>query len=1000
MLNISTVSSIPGRIRFKTLYLYKNHKLCNKIKRNFYDYQGIKKVHINIHNMSLLIIYESEKLSGEKVEVITYQFISENIINKNSQRNNAPSSQKILKILPDNHQKDNYYQMSLTAIKKYFNTNFKEGLKESQAKNSLATRGTNDLKSDDNKSLLEIFLSQFNNFLIKVLLGTSVISLVLGHLADSISIIAIILVESSLGTWQNYKSTKALSALKKQSATKACVTRSGKTNTINSRYLVPGDIINLQRGDIVPADCRLITTNNLKIDESSLTGESQAVIKSAKINYPKAVPLTDRKNMLYMGTKIVKGNCKAIVVMTGMKSEIGNIASYIDDDEQNKTPLQKDLEKLAKKITFACIGISAVIMFTGILKGNPSLMMLRTGISLAIGAIPEGLTTILTISLAFGVQRMSKKGAIVKELPAVEILSCVDVICTDKTGTLTTGKMTVTDIHTLREEFQVTGNNYNPVGNFLHQGEKINPLTSKALDKILTTGLLCNNCTYENTTNSLGINGDPTDKALFIMALKAGLKSGVANKYSLEKVLSFDSQRKVMTVICKNIEDYLLVFCKGAPEKILSKSNKIIDYNCIRTISPEDKQAIKSKIKYMSNKALRVIGLAYKKITSTTCNYIIEEDLIFAGLVGIMDPPRKNIKQSLEKCRRAGIKTIMITGDHKNTAVAIARKIDLMQNSDLILTGKELDNLSEKELLSKINRVSVYARTSPEQKLRIVKALKTKGHMVAMTGDGINDSPAIKKSDIGIAMGKNGTEVTRQSSNIILVDDNFTTIVKAVEEGRSISNNVKKFMRYVLSGNIAEVITIFLSSIIGLPVPLIPAQILMINLVTEGIPALSLGVDPANENNMYAKPRNANKSIFDRKLKSKIFTRGIIMGFSSLALYSGTYFLTTNLNKARTLAYVNLVVNQMFHVFDCKGKSQNKNIYIYPSITISSIILLFTIYGPFSYLFKTTPLKIIDWLSILGLSIFSGRLDLFKKQLLPAKRDLNTDMIIDIKPEK
>ena len=590
---------------------------------------------------------------------------------------------------------------------------------------------------------------------------------------------------------------------------------------------------------------------------------------------------------------------------------------------------------------------------------------------------------------------MSKKGAIVKELPAVETLSCVDVICTDKTGTLTTGKMTVTNIQTLREEFQITGVNTN--GKFLYNGKKINPLTNKALTKILHISLLCNNCTHENNKNILELNGDPTEKALYIMALKAGLTKDVINKYPLEKVFSFDSEKKRMTVICKN-KDKFLVCCKGAPEKILNRTSRIIDYNKIRSISPQDKKAIKRKIKSMSNSALRVIAFSYKEInTYQGCN--VEENLIFAGLTGIMDPPRKNINQALEKCQKAGIKTIMITGDHKNTATAIGKKINLInKKNDLVLTGEKLDNLSQKELLKIINRVKVYARTSPEQKLRIVNALKEKGHMVAMTGDGINDSPAIKKSDIGISMGKNGTEVTRQSSNIILVDDNFTTIVKAVEEGRGISNNVKKFMRYVLAGNIAEVITIFLSSLFRLPVPLIPAQILMINLVTEGIPALSLGVNPANEKNMSEKPRNANQSILNKKLLKKIFSRGIIMGSSSLALYSGTYFLTGNINRARTLTYTNLVVSQLFHVFDCKGNLKNKNKYIYPSVSISSILLLFSIYGPFNSLFRTTPLQLIDWLLILGLSFLNGRFDLLKKHLPATER--NSNKVIDITPQK
>lgn len=1014
------VSHFPGRTRFKISALYKNSLLGEELEA-LGSLEAIIQVEINMYSRSLLVLYHPDQLPFEKLyekltdTVLNYQRIlkeKEEALNQIATTSDLQSStakpvspaefwahkdlfsddyyQSAVKqistkvgIKEDPYKRHSWHQMTPQQILSLLNTNLQQGLSSEQAEALLKQVGLNEFTEKKKKSIIKMFFEQFDGLLIKMLFGASAVSVFLGHIGDAITILSIVCVEALLGVWQNYKAEKSLDALRKYSAARTKVVREGTIQEILSNQLVPGDIISLEAGDLVPADARLLESSNLKVNEASLTGESEAVEKSCKIKYTHVVPLADQKNMIFMGTTVVRGTAKAIVVQTGMSTEIGQIAKMIDDSEPEPTPLQNDLERLGKTITYGCLGVCAGIVLSGLIGGLPFLEMLRTGVSLAIGAIPEGLTAVLTVSLAYGVQRMAKKGAIVKELPSTEILSCADVICTDKTGTLTTGQMTATDLYLLDQHYKITGEGYSSKGDFLLDNQSVNPLQNQGLKQLLTVGTLCNNSSYQHHAKQMEIIGDPTEGALWVLAAKANLSTKEFDCYTREHEIAFDSETKKMTVVCKDSSNQYSVHMKGDPNLILDRCTYILDGEQVRKITKLDQRKISKTINKMTSHALRVLGFANKELDRhlTTNEAEIEKDLIFTGLIGMIDPPRSEVREAIDRCHQAGIRVVMITGDHKKTAEAIGKEIHLLRNGGKMITGSELDQLSNQELIEQIDDIVIFARTSPHQKLRIVKAQKEKGHIVAMTGDGVNDAPAIKEADIGIAMGKNGTDVTRESSSIILVDDNFTTIVRAIEEGRGISGNIKKFMRYVLSGNLGEVIAIFTASLLGLPAPLIPGQILMINLVTEGIPALSLGMDAPSKDNMNQPPRKADQSIFDRSLLSKIVSRGFLMGISTLVAYTSTLLFTGNLVKARTMAYANLVTNQMFHVFDCRKAPVKGNKFIIPSIIIASGLLIASIYLPSMMgLFGTCPLNLLDWIGILLTAGFIGRLDYIQEK--------------------
>jgi P-type Ca2+ transporter type 2C len=827
-----------------------------------------------------------------------------------------------------------------------------KGLTNNDAKKRLEQYGYNELSKNNKHLILKLFLSQFNNALIMLLIFAGILSLFLGDLLDSIVIFSIVLLNSILGFVQEYKAEKSIELLQRRAKPSAKVLRNGKIKTILSREVVPGDIIFIEAGDMIPADCRLLEITDLKIDESSLTGESFSAEKNIAL-LKKNTSLADQKNMIFSGTAVVSGKGKAIVINTGMKTEFGKIAQSLQTTKEVKTPLQVKFEKLAKQIGIIAISLIIIILLLGSLQAKLTFAkMVLFALVLAVATIPSALPVIVTIGLAKGANDLAKKNMLIKKLPAAESLGSTTIICSDKTGTITKNQMTVTKIYFNNKIIDVTGVGYQTTGKFYQDNKEINP---NILELPLMIGRICNNAQLVNSN----IIGDPTEGALIVLSKKAQLKE---KKYSILKELSFDSERKRMSVIVNN-----QVYTKGAPDLLLNVCNRIYDQGKVRKITLSDKKKIIQQNNLFAKDALRVLGLAY----SDKVNKNIEEDLIFVGLVGMIDPPRDEIKKAVEQCHDAGIKVMIITGDHAETTKAIAHKVGLLRKGDLILTGTELDKMSDSQLKRNIDKIKIIARALPIQKLRIVEMLQRKGHVVAMTGDGINDSPALKKADIGIAMGT-GTDVAKEVSKAILVDDNFATIVKAIEEGRNIYDKMIKSAKYLLSCNSGEIMTVLIAILIGLPLPLIPLQILLINLLTDTSPALGLGFEGSEEGIMKRKPHHPKDNPITKRLLYTIIIFGFIMGFGTLFMFSQY----ENLIKAQTIAFTTLVMFQMFAVLSSRSlypsiKKLNpfSNLYLLGAIILSVLIQIAVIYlGPLQTIFGTVALSSNDWLKIILVS--------------------------------
>lgn len=865
-----------------------------------------------------------------------------------------------------------------------------EGLSSNTAQKKLNIYGPNEISSKKKKSLLMIFIKQFSDFMVIILLLATLFSIIMGEVVEASTIMFIILLNALLGFWQEYKTEKTLEALKQLAAPVCTVMRDGIPVILPASEIVPGDVIILEAGNRVPADALLIETSSLSIDESMLTGESMPVSKKTADNIPDEKPeiLQNHEQSIFMGTLAVSGTGKAIIVNTGMNTEMGKIAEMIQNVQEELTPLQKKLDKMGTLIVYGCIIICAIVSFIGILKGEQLFNVILSGISLAVAAIPEGLPAVVTISLAIGVQRMLRRNALVRKLPAVETLGCTTVICSDKTGTLTENKMTVKKIFADGEIIDVTGSGFAPEGNFISRGKNISPKSNRLLIECLTAGVLCNNSRLINTNGSAWeIQGDPTEGALLTVASKAGITNNwLLNIYKRIREIPFDSDRKMMSVIQKNNHNRLITYSKGAPDVIIKLCKYVLKEDGFLPLSSKESKEILEAVSLMASQALRVIAIAKKPLSSesdlTQLNDTeLENNLTFIGLVGMIDPPRNEAIFAVEKCKKAGIKPVMITGDHKETAYAIAKEIGITnENTSTVITGEELDKLSDNEFIKNINKYNVFARVSPRHKFRIVKILKSKGEIVAMTGDGVNDSPAVKEADIGIAMGISGTDVTKESSSMILLDDNFSTIVSAVEEGRSIYENIRKFIRYMLSCNIGEVLTMFLGSFLLSPIPLLPIQILWVNLVTDGLPGIALGLDPSDKRIMERKPRLPNEHVFSDGLLEKILFRGAIIGLGTLAVFYLEYFtFGSGITLARTAAFAALVTSQLIHVFECRSENKDifeinllENKYLLWSVGISALMLIAVLYiPPLQAVFKTTTLGINDWLLVAGFS-FAG----------------------------
>ena len=819
----------------------------------------------------------------------------------------------------------------------------KEGLSEADAKSRIEQYGLNEITKQREISAFEIFISQFKNILVWILILALAISASLGEWVDAIVVGIIIVINAVLGFVQEFRAEKSIEALQKLTSPKAVVLRGGHETKIDANQVVPGDILVLQVGDKIPADARIIELSNLETQEAALTGESTPVVKQAD-PMKKKIGVADRINLVYAGTIVTKGHGLAVVTNTAMQTEIGKIAGLIQKAPAKKTPLQEKLDHFGKILGGLVLLICLVVFLAGIIRGFDTLEMFFAAVSLAVAAVPEGLPAVVTITLALGVQRMVRKNALIRNLPSVETLGCTTVICTDKTGTLTKNEMTVTKVYVDGEVVEISGSGYGFEGKFSSK--------PKSLEKLFTIGVMCNDAQIDKKGKKVEVIGDPTEASLLVSAKKFGIDfDKFRKKYTRKDEIPFDSERKLMSTI-NQVDRKKIIYTKGAPDQLLKKCSKILDRGRERAISQKDRREILKINEKFASEALRILGFAYKDAKYGEK----ETSLVFVGLQAMIDPPRPEAMDAVQKCNKAGIRVVMVTGDHAATAEAIANKLGIEGD---VITG---DEIKEKELHKYVDKIAIYARVNPKHKSMIVEALKKKGHVVAMTGDGVNDAPSLKHADIGVSMGITGTEVAKEASAMIITDDNFASVVNAVEEGRTIYDNIQKFVEFLLSCNIGEVLTIFFGILLGLPLPLIAIQILWMNLITDGLPALALGIDPEEPGVMNRPPRKTKEEIVSGKRLMRMFILGAVMMFGTLGVF---VMYRDNLDLARTMAFTTLVLFQMFHVFNCRSLDKSlfkvgvfKNGWLIMAVGTSLLLQLLVVYSPLNKFFKTIPLTL------------------------------------------
>ncbi|KAA0547995.1 calcium-translocating P-type ATPase, SERCA-type [Bacillus sp. BGMRC 2118] len=873
-----------------------------------------------------------------------------------------------------------WYEMKSEDVERHVNTDYDQGLTSKEVKSRIEKFGYNELEEAEKPNMLLLFLEQFKDFMVLVLLAATLVSGLLGEYIDAIAIIAIVIINAFLGFFQERKAEKSLQALKELSAPQVMALREGTWMKIPSKELVIGDVLKFSSGDRISADLRVLQSSSLEIEESALTGESVPVQKRTEPIGGTNIGLGDQENMAFMGTLVTRGSGVGVVVATGMKTAMGQIADLLQSAETMITPLQRKLEQLGKILITVALALTFIVVVLGVLQGHDVYSMFLAGVSLAVAAIPEGLPAIVTVALSLGVQRMIKNNAIVRKLPAVETLGCASVICSDKTGTMTQNKMTVTHLWSGGTTWNVSGTGYEPSGRF-YEGEKdVHPTEVKSLQQLLTFGLLCNNAELKQKKSEFILDGDPTEGALVVSAMKAGMtRKLLEEQFIVEKEFPFDSSRKMMSVVVRDTNGKRFVVTKGAPDVLIQNSESILWDHKQQFLSSRLKEEVEGAIEDLGKQALRTIAIAFKALGPSQTVYSeadAENNLIFIGLQGMIDPPRPEVKQAVIECREAGIKTVMITGDHIVTAKAIAKQLDILPENGKVVQGSELSDMTDEELESIVDDVYVFARVSPEHKLKIVKALQKNGHIVAMTGDGVNDAPAIKASDIGIAMGITGTDVAKEASSLVLLDDNFATIKAAIKEGRNIYENIRKFIRYLLASNVGEILVMLFAMLLALPLPLVPIQILWVNLVTDGLPAMALGLDQAESDVMKRSPRSPKEGVFARKLGWKIISRGFLIGIVTLAAFMIVYDRQPDdLMYAQTIAFATLVMAQLIHVFDCRSersvfhRNPFENKYLVFAVLSSILLMLVVIYyPPLQPIFHTTAIALRDWLLILGLS--------------------------------
>jgi Ca2+-transporting ATPase len=862
-----------------------------------------------------------------------------------------------------------------------------QGLTAQQVAERLQQYGTNELKETGGRSTLQILWDQFTNIMLVMLILVAIVSAVLDIKAgqasgtwifpkDAVAIFAIVILNGILGYMQESRAEKALAALKKLASPRVRVVRGGTPTEVNAKDLVPGDIVLLEAGVQISADGRLLEESNLQVREAALTGEAEAVNKDAKVQLPEDASLGDRINLVFQGTEVVQGRGTVLVTATGMSTELGKIAALLQSVESEPTPLQQRMGQLGNVlVTGSLILVAIVVIFGKLTSSAPLEELLEVSLSMAVAVVPEGLPAVITVTLALGTQRMVRRHALIRKLPAVETLGSVTTICSDKTGTLTQNKMVVQSLHTESQSLKVTGEGYEPTGSFFGEHQIDRPQENPELNPLLVACVTCNDSILQQDKGQWAILGDPTEGALLVVAGKAGLtQEAWASQLPRLAEFPFSSERKRMSVICQgsyrpasNLPDAAstyLMFTKGSPELTLERCTQIQVGDRIESISEAQRQRILEQNNQLAGGGLRVLGFAYKPWVSLPpegSDDASEQDLVWLGLVSMLDAPRPEVREAVARCREAGIRPVMITGDHQLTAKAIAQDLGIARSDERVLNGRELEKMSQAELDSQVGQVNVYARVSPEHKLRIVQALQRQNEFVAMTGDGVNDAPALKQADIGIAMGITGTDVSKEASDMVLLDDNFATIVAATEEGRVVYTNIRRFIKYILGSNIGEVLTVAAAPLLGLGgVPLSPLQILWMNLVTDGLPALALAVEPAGANVMKRPPFNPRESIFARGLGSYMVRIGIIFAFITIVLMNWAYdyshapgFDPSREDIWKTMVFTTLCLAQMGHAIAVRSSNRLiietnpfSNLYVWGAVTMTTILQLMLIYVP------------------------------------------------------
>lgn len=875
------------------------------------------------------------------------------------------------------NEKKQWHRLSVEETAEQLDTDVKNGIQTSSFEQRKEKYGLNELEKKKQTTIFQMFLEQFKDYMIIILMVASGVSIFIGEVTDAIVILAIVILNACFGVYQEYRAGKALEALQKMSAPNATVIRDGKILSLPSNEIVPGDVVQLDTGDYVPADVRIIESTNLQIDEAALTGESVPVNKTTDIIEEEKIGIGDQKNLGFMSTLVTYGRGKGVVVGTGMNSVIGKIAELIQVEDERETPLQKNLNQLSKLLGNICLVVCAIVFVLGIIRGEDLLEMFMTAVSLAVAAIPEGLPAVVTIVLALGMQRMVKHNALMKKLHAVETLGSTTVICSDKTGTLTQNQMTIVEMYVADTPLTVTGEGYEPKGDIQLDGQNVGLDQEPALKRLIEIQAFCNDSRLEESDFNWTIAGDPTEGAMRVVAEKAGYTYA-----SLEQIkprlqeLPFDSTRKLMTTFHPESETNYVAYTKGAPDVLVERSTHIQRRDgTVVELTDQEKEKILNENKNLAKKALRVLGMAYKKLDSIPEHPSpedIEKELIFSGLVGMIDPARPEVIDAVGLCKEAGIRTIMITGDYRETAAAIAKNIGIIESDDQVMNGTEIDNLTDEELQDVITHTFVFARVSPEHKVRIVQAVKSNDEVVAMTGDGVNDAPALKRADIGIAMGITGTDVTKETADMILTDDNFASIVSAVEEGRVIYSNIRKFVFFLLSCNVGEVLCILVAMLINWPIPLLPIHLLWVNLVTDAFPALALGTEKKEPGLMKAKPRSTDEPIINRDMIINIAVQSVAMTIAVLfAFYLG--WTNYSVEMGRTYAFVTLITCELLRAYSARsehvslfkiGVFSNKFMNLATVISFSMMIVVLAV-PAFREIFDLTLLDLSNWEVIL-----------------------------------